>query len=82
MTLRGGGGRWEVMEGQRGKKNYKLKKNKKEKNPFFFSFLAFFNFLGQGFFPCCPGYPETHCLGQAGFKFTEICLPLHPKFWD
>lgn len=50
MTLRGGGGRWEVMEGQRGKKNYKLKKNKKEKNPFFFLFLLFLTFWDRVFF--------------------------------
>ena len=29
-----------------------------------------------------PGCPGTQSVDQAGFRLTEICLPLPPKCWD
>lgn len=29
-----------------------------------------------------PGWPETHCIDQAGPELTEICLLLLPQCWD
>jgi hypothetical protein len=29
-----------------------------------------------------PGCPGTHCVDQAGFKLTDICLLLSPQCWD
>lgn len=29
-----------------------------------------------------PGYPGTHYVDLAGFKLTEVCLPLLPECWD
>ena len=40
-------------------------------------------FFETGFLWCSfEACPETHPVGQAGLKLTEICLPLPPKCWD
>lgn len=32
---------------------------------------------------CCPGWPQTHCIAEAGLKLlVPLSLPLSPKFWD
>jgi hypothetical protein len=53
------------------------------KAPHFIYFLLYFifNFV-IGSLYIAPGCPGTHYVAQAGFKFTEICLPLHPECRD
>lgn len=31
---------------------------------------------------CSPSCPGIHCIDQAGFRFTDICLSLPLKYWD
>ena len=49
---------------------------------FFVCLFFVFVFSGQGFFLCSHGCSETHSVGQADFKLTEICLPPPLKCWD
>jgi hypothetical protein len=49
-------------------------------NPLFLSFLFYFIFRTRVYL-CCPGWPCTHYVSQAGLELV-ILLPLLPQCWD